>query len=581
MPSLLITIALLSIIISILVVYIYEVPTGVVFFTLSIGFLLFGFIDTKEFLSSFFDETLLTIVTLIFISKGLEFNKLIKPLRRFLLAGKERNILIKLNVFSTIYSMFVNNAAVVSTMIGILKKRNSQERLFMMSISFASILGGMLTLVGTSTNLIVNNLKIKSGFESWTLLDFFAIGITPAIFGLLYLSKAPLQLFSDQESHNGVSDSVIEVKVKGNSKLIGKTIEANGLRNLKKLFLGEVIREDGKLISPATPFDIIQKNDRLIFIGEVSDVNILSKVNGLEVLNSSSLHKLTNLKEVLVTDESDLIGLTPKLTDFRSRFNAVILSIRRGDRVIKRNIGEEVFRSGDQLTLAIGSDFKKTHSNFLSFQLSDLAREEDSDSYWKSVLFLLIFFGVLVLNLFGVMPLFKGTLIVLLFALITKILSLKMLKNEIPYNLVMTVGSAFVISNVLKNLQAPDLVLSYVLPFLLAFPIFVSLFLYFLFVIFLTEFVSNAVAAGIAFPFAVSLAAGLSTPAEPFFLVTAFGASASFLTPFGYHTNMMVYSVGHYKPVEFLRLGLPLTFIYVFAVYLSILYQFNLLSLVF
>lgn len=574
MQNLIILSVLLLIFSAIVIVYFFEISTGFVFFTLSILFLLTGLIETKEFLSSFFDETLMTIVTLIFISRGLEYNRLTEVFRNILLNGSKRYILFKLNVFSMIYSMFVNNAAVVSTMIGILRGRYQYQRPFLMSISFASILGGMLTLVGTSTNLIVNNLKMKSGFPTWNLFDFFIIGITPAIVGLIYLSKAPLRLFGDGDTVQKDGSSIFEVRVTPDSKLIGKSIEENGLRNLKKIFLGEVVRENGDLVSPASPAHIIQKNDRLVFVGDKEDIRSIGILEDLTILDTDSNYLLKNVNEVIVSDESDLIGLTPKNAQFRSRFNAVIISIRRGEKVFYKNIGEEIIRSGDQLTLVIGNDFTKSHSNDLSFV--HLENRTETNGMITSLLFLGFFICILTLNLFGLLSLFKGTLLVLLFAILTKIIPLNSLRSEIPYNLIMTVGSAFVISVVLKNLKAPELVLSFILPYLLQTPVFISLFLFFLFVIFLTEFVSNAVAAGIAFPFALSLAQGLSTATEPFFLITAFGASASFLTPFGYHTNMMVFSVGHYKPSDFLKLGLPLTVAYVVFVYASILYSFDL-----
>ncbi|MGJ4733866.1 SLC13 family permease [Leptospira levettii] len=574
MQNLIILSVLLLIFSAIVIVYFFEISTGFVFFTLSILFLLTGLIETKEFLSSFFDETLMTIVTLIFISRGLEYNRLTEVFRNILLNGSKRYILFKLNVFSMIYSMFVNNAAVVSTMIGILRGRYQYQRPFLMSISFASILGGMLTLVGTSTNLIVNNLKMKSGFPTWNLFDFFIIGITPAIVGLIYLSKAPLRLFGDGDTVQKDGSSIFEVRVTPDSKLIGKSIEENGLRNLKKIFLGEVVRENGDLVSPASPAHIIQKNDRLVFVGDKEDIRSIGILEDLTILDTDPNYLLKNVNEVIVSDESDLIGLTPKNAQFRSRFNAVIISIRRGDKVFYKNIGEEIIRSGDQLTLVIGNDFTKSHSNDLSFV--HLEKRTETNGMITSLLFLGFFICILTLNLFGLLSLFKGTLLVLLFAILTKIIPLNSLRSEIPYNLIMTVGSAFVISVVLKNLKAPELVLSFILPYLLQTPVFISLFLFFLFVIFLTEFVSNAVAAGIAFPFALSLAQGLSTATEPFFLITAFGASASFLTPFGYHTNMMVFSVGHYKPSDFLKLGLPLTVAYVVFVYASILYTFDL-----
>jgi di/tricarboxylate transporter len=567
-----------SLFIAILIVYKYEVPTGISFFALSISYLLLGLIDTKELIHSFFDETLLTIVILIFISKAFEYNDLIKIVRKFLLNGKSKNVLFKLNLFSLVYSMFVNNAAVVSTMIGILNGRKMNHRLYLMAISFSAILGGMLTLVGTSTNLIVNNLRIKSGFPSWTLFDFFLVGLSSAILGFIYLSKAPMRYFSNQNEEFDLKNLIIEARVKSNSNLIGKSIEENGLRNLKKLFLGEIIRKNGKLISPANPTDIINSNDKLIFIGDIDDKNILEDLLGISVSQFPSKHLLKNLKEVIITDESDLIGVSVNESEFRSRFQAVIISICRGSQILNRNIGEIVFKSGDNLTLAVGPDFEKAQSFASSFILLDMQDEANNNTI-KSFFFLLLFILALAFNFVGFLSLFKGTIIVLLFALIANIISIKSLKNEIPFNLITTVGSAFVISNVLLSIRAPEVVLSYVIPFLINVPVFLSLLFFFLFVILLTEFVSNSVAAGIAFPFALSLSSSLSIQPEPFFLVTAFGASASFLTPFGYHTNMMIYSIGHYRPHDFIKLGLPLTLIYICTVYISIVLKFQLFSL--
>ncbi len=332
---------------------------------------LYGFqlVSTSQVVSSFANLGVLTLVLLMVCSLALEKTKLLRVVANYVIHVSYRRSWLNLFAFSAIASSILNNTAVVSTMLAPTRSNTYHPASkLLIPLSYGAILGGTLTLVGTSTNLIVNSMMIEAGYASIGFFDFTLVGIALVVGcgATLFLSSALLP--SRTRKTTVISDYFIDTKVTAGSELIGRSIESNGLRNLESLFLVEIQR--GKqLISPVTPHEVIQENDRLLFSGDIKKVTLLEQFSGLVSFANRNGLPLDNLSEVIVRPESVLVGKTLKRAGFRALFDAAVVAIKRDGEPISGKLGEVVLRPGDFLVLAVGDDFKSRHNISKNFFL--------------------------------------------------------------------------------------------------------------------------------------------------------------------------------------------------------------------
>ncbi|MFC6669081.1 SLC13 family permease [Marinobacterium aestuariivivens] len=328
------------------------------------GFLLLGVVETQDLLASFANPALATLILLMLVSLALERSQLLDQLSEHLLKGRERIALLRLMGTSAILSAFLNNTAVVASFLGaISRQRHIAPSRLLIPLSFASIFGGITTLIGTSTNLVVSSFAVSAGMPPLEMFQFSLVGLPVALLCMAVLlisaRNLPVHRADEQESSQ---EYFLAAQVLGDSPLIGKSIEENRLRNLDGLYLLEIERE-GHLISPVGPDEIIHAGDVLAFTGEVQKVQVLQRFQGLELFGSRTDDLLaTNLVEVVVSNESELASRTLQEVDFRTMFNAGVVGIRRGEKRLKEQLGRIPLRVGDSLLLAVGADFMQ-HRN--------------------------------------------------------------------------------------------------------------------------------------------------------------------------------------------------------------------------
>ena len=322
----------------------------------------FEFVTTEQVLSSFSNQGLLTLVLLMLCSLALEKTKLLKLVTRHVIKPDYCSTWLRLFGFTALSSAFLNNTAVVSTMLAPIRNNNYHKASkLLLPLSYAAILGGTLTLVGTSTNLIVNSMVIEAGLPALGFFDFTLIGICLVISCGTLLFVLSSWLPDKENIRKQAKDYFISSKVDVNSSMIGKSIEENGLRNLESLFLVEIVRA-GHLISPVSPHAIIQADDELIFSGDIKKVTLLSQFDGLSTFASSSGLTVANLTEVVVRPDSVLVGNTLKSAGFRALFDAAVVAIKRDGESVSGKLGELSLRAGDYLVLAVGEDFSSRHN---------------------------------------------------------------------------------------------------------------------------------------------------------------------------------------------------------------------------
>ncbi len=538
-----------------------------------IAFML-GMIDLPSLAKNFTNSSLLTLVLLILSSCALEKTRLISWVGRHISEGRLGSVVGKLGLSTAILSSFTNNTAVVVSLIGAIKRnqRHAPSRL-LIPLSYAAILGGTLTLIGTSTNLIINSFVEDAGLPS---LSFFApttIGIAVLLGGLLILIPLSYLLPQYDEGHQDELPYFLEARVEGGSPLVGKSIAENNLRALRKLFLAEVIRE-GKTIVSVDPEMVLLAGDRLLFCGDIESVTTLQEINGLTLFGQHHLNG-QNLIEVVVSQSASIRGKSIKSSQFRDRFDAVVVAIRRGHERLEGGLGKIELQAGDTLILVPGKNFEQSKQQlkreFVIISDLDSAAKLDGD---KSTLVLLGFAGVIAAELLNLFPIIKGLSVYLLASLALGVINIGELRRRFPIDIVVIVGAALSIAQLMLSSGLSVQLGNMFMELFNGWGVIGALIAVYLITLVLTELITNNAAAALAFPIGYSMALGYGVDPMPFIMAVLFGASASFISPYGYQTNLLVFSVGNYTLLDYVKVGLPMSIIYSVLVLTLIPYFF-------
>jgi len=521
-----------------------------------------GLIDLENMLVNYANPSLITLVLLVLVSTAIEKTTLIQKLSQSLSKGSLVKSVTKLGLSTAFLSSFTNNTAVVASLITAIKDNpNHSPSKLLLPLSYTAILGGTITLIGTSTNLIVNGFAVDAGMTPLGFFDFTLVGIGALSVGLITILVMLKYLPDNGKSDQEVIPFYLEGKVQSGSKLIGRTVEENGLRDLKDLFLAEIIRGDERIYA-VTPQQIIRQNDVLLFVGDIKSVPLLTRFDGLKVVHDNHQKDIEHLVEVVVSQSSKFIGKTVKEARFREQFHAAVIAIRRGHDRLQGGLGQVQLQAGDSLVLAPGKNF---------YSLPNLKREFvyisglDLQTHLapkQSNIVLLSFAAVLGLSIFSVVPLVKGLLVLLIGLMLSGTIKLNEVKRRFPLELLVVVGSAIGLAKLMIGTGLAGQISSALFMVLGDFGPYGAFIAIFLMTVLFTELITNNAAAALSFPVAYSLAVGFNVDPLPFIMAVAFGASASFISPFGYQTNLMVYSAGNYRLKDYIVMGLPLSIIY-------------------
>lgn len=534
-----------------------------IFSGVAFSFVLLGFVSVEDSLKHVANTGLVTVVVLLLLSVVLDKSRLLETMADTLVRGSYRWGLIKLFGATAAYSAFLNNTAVVASLIGPLRgnKHHAASRL-LMPMCFAATLGGTLTLVGTSTNLLVNSFLVGRGLPGLHLFDLFPVGMLVLLSSLAMMVLLYPRLMRDNPpSDETPSDYFLEAEVLPNSTLIGKTVEEAGLRNLGHLFLSEIVRGD-HLIAPVEPDRFINPGDVLVFSGDVTRLDLLAQFPGLQTRGQHDGLPLDNLVEVVIAMNSTLARRTIREVDFRSQFDAAVVAVRRGSERLGGSIGNIRIEVGDTLVLVVGQDFEKRNNldrNFVIVNKPEVQKFVDPRKAWISMAG---FVGVILLSAFGVVGFLKALLVLLALFLIFGFAKVGELRRNVPYDIILIIASALMISEVMINTGTAKLLAGVMLSGAATWGPYGALALVLLMTWILTELMSNNAAAALAFPVALGVSEQLGLAPLPFVMAVLYGASCSFSTPYGYQTNLMVMSPGRYTLADYVRAGLPVALVY-------------------
>ncbi|MCW8124981.1 SLC13 family permease [Microbulbifer halophilus] len=535
---------------------------SMVFFAAAGSCFLLGLVPAESVLQKVANPGLVTLVALLLASVGLEKARWLRAISTGLIDGSLRGSLLRLTGATALCSAFLNNTAVVAALASSVKaQRHLPAVKLLLPLSYAAVLGGTLTLIGTSTNLIVNSFVLDRGLPGLDFFAFFPIGLAAALVGLVVMLLCNRLLPEGEAVEEPAAEYLLEAEVVENSPLHGKSVEQNGLRQLETLYLIEIVRA-GQVISPVAPTEVVRSGDKLIFSGDVRDLGRLQEIDGLRLFALEDETLDLNLTEVVIAPSSSIIGQTLKSCNFRTRFDAAVVAIRRGGEKLSGKLGDMELHAGDSLLLAVGADFRhhlNIDKNFYVISGNKVQRQLSLRDNW---LLGLGFAAVVSGAALGYFSLLKG-LVVLLGGMVgLGIVTTAELQRRFPFQIWVIIASALVLAEAFSGSGLANTLAGGLRNLVEGWGPMAALVGIFLLTLAFTELMTNNAAAALIFPLAWSLAESFGVNWMPFIMAVAYGASASFLTPFGYQTNLMVQNLGGYHLRDFARAGLPLSIAY-------------------
>ncbi|NIK11786.1 SLC13 family permease [Alkalibacillus almallahensis] len=572
----------LLIIIAMFVGLLFEVarPDMVVFTALGI-LLLTGILTPDEALRGFSNEGMLTIALLFIVAGAVQKSGITDRLVSKWLQNTRSMTGVTGKFFAplSLFSAFLNNTPIVVTFTPVLRKWCQDKGIapskLLIPLSYVTILGGTITLMGTSTNLVVHGMLKDYGFAGFSFLQLAIVGVPVTLIGLVYVTLiAPKILpsyksFQDKMREN-TREYIAELTVGNDFPYTNQSVAEAGLRDLEGLFLIEILR-DNEIISPVSSHTVIRANDRLIFTGLISTIADLEKMKGLYLETGTDL-KLEDLKngdgqtqllEAVVSHDSSLLHKTIKQSQFRSRYDAGVIAVHRNNERIQSKIGDIVLKPGDTLLLLTGDHFIDNHQHSDDFYvISSLGTpkklNEDPVKGWFSIIVLI---AMVMLVAVGLLSMFKAMLLAVLLLFIGRVVTPEEAKRYIQFHVLLLIASAIGVGTAMTKTGLADYIAQQTLNLVEPLGLVAIVVLVYLLTNLFTELITNAAAAVLMLPIAIEMAGQLNIDPIGLAVTVAIAASASFITPIGYQTNLIVYGPGGYKFHDYIKVGLPLSII--------------------
>ncbi|CAN5906205.1 SLC13 family permease [soil metagenome] len=533
--------------------------------------LMAGVLSSGEALAGLSNEGMVTVGVLYIVVAGLRETGTVSWIVQQLL-GRPATLLgaqARLMLPVTTLSAILNNTPVVAMLIPAVSDWARRNQLsaskLMIPLSYAAILGGTCTLIGTSTNLVVNGFLIREGMPGLGMFSIAWVGLPSALFGVAYILLFSRWLLPDRRPAiaqlNDPRQYTVEMLVEPGSPLVGKSIEKAGLRHLSGMYLIEIDR-DGHILPAVGPHEILQANDRLVFAGVVESVVDLQKIRGLkpatnQVFKLQSERSDRCLIEAVVSPSCPLIGRSIREGRFRNTYNAVVIAAARDGERIDMKIGDIVIRPGDTLLLEAHPSFVDDWRNARDFFLLNRLEDSTPPRHERALTAGLILLGMVTVVTLEILPMLEAAMLAAALMLLSRCCTATAARRSIEWQLLLTIAASFGLGHALQTTGTAGVIASEMIG-LSGGGEWLALAIVYLTTMLFTELITNNAAAVLMFPIALATSRELGVNFMPFAIAIMMAASASFSTPIGYQTNLMVYGPGGYRFGDYFRIGIPL-----------------------
>lgn len=546
-------------------------PPAAVVLAATVLLLVAGVIDYQQAFAGFSNPAPITVAAMFVVARGVQRTGVLAVATSRMLGDPDsRGALVRLLLPTAGASAFLNNTPIVAMLIPSVltwaKRREVPASRFLMPLSYATILGGTITVLGTSTNLVVSGLLVESGQEPLGLFEITHLGLPVAVVGLAVLILVvphvlPVRRTVLEQAAEVFREFSVGMQVVDGGPMDGRTVAEAGLRDLSGVFLVALERE-GRVTAPVTSDTALSGGDQLTFVGKSDDVIDLQRSRGLRSVHHEHLlavdsHRHT-FYEAVIGRSSPLVGKTLREANFRSTYQAAVVAIHRSGQRLPGKLGTVELRSGDTLVILAAPGFARRWRDGRDFLMVARVGGPPPSAGRKAPLATALLLAMIVVAALGILPILEAALIAAGTMVATRVLTVGEARESIDVDVLVLIAAAFglgaaiettglaaVVATAMVNTMQPFGVVGVVLGIVLV-------------TMALTEVVTNNAAAVIVFPIAVGIAEAGDLDARALALAVAVAASTSFLTPVGYQTNTMVFGPGGYRFGDFARAGLPL-----------------------
>lgn len=578
----------LGVIVLTLILFISEwLPVDITALTIMVLLIVLGLVTPEEGISGFSSSATITVMAMFILSAGIARTGAIQVVSELLLkwGGKTSSQqILALGVIAGPISGVINNTAVLAVFLPIVEDLCRQQRIspskLLIPLSYASILGGMITVIGTSTNILASGLSDKLGYGTFSLFQFTKLGLLTFTIGLIYLVFIAPRLLpnkkvagSDTQEY-GLQDYVSEIVIPPGSSLVGQTLRSTQIQRKFDMDVLEIIRNDTRFAQPLAD-KILQPGDILIVRGKRECLLNIKVERGIDILPDVQFGKkpieedLTSgedtIAEVLILSNSDLAGSTLKEFRFRQRYNLTVLAIRRGQEFVRERLGKVPLRFGDLLLV------QGPKQSFVGLQNSrDLLvfeqRDMESLRREKAGIAVAIGVGVVLVAAFNLLPILVSALAGVVLMVVTGCLKPGEVYSAVRWDIIFLLAGLIPLGIAMENSGTTKWLADNLVSLGSNFSPYWMLTFFFLITALLTEVLSNNASVVLLLPISVQVAQTLDLNPFAFMFAVTFAASNSFMTPIGYQTNTMVYSAGGYRFLDFFRVGAPLSLLMMFVI---------------
>lgn len=578
----------LGVIVLTLILFISEwLPVDITALTIMVLLIVLGLVTPEEGISGFSSSATITVMAMFILSAGIARTGAIQIVSELLVkwGGKTSSQqILALGVIAGPISGVINNTAVLAVFLPIVEDLCRQQRIspskLLIPLSYASILGGMITVIGTSTNILASGLSDKLGYGTFSLFQFTKLGLLTFTIGLTYLVFIAPRLLPNKKAAGsdtqeyGLQDYVSEIVIPPGSSLVGKTLRSTQIQRKFDMDVLEIIRNDTRFAQPLAD-KVLQPGDILVVRGKRECLLNIKAERGIDILPDVQFGKksieedLTSgedtIAEVLILSNSDLAGSTLKDFRFRQRYNLTVLAIRRGQEFVRERLGKVPLRFGDLLLV------QGPKQSFVGLQNSrDLLvfeqRDMESLRREKAGIAVAIGVGVVLVAAFDLLPILVSALAGVVLMVVTGCLKPGEVYSAVRWDIIFLLAGLIPLGIAMENSGTTKWLADNLVSLGSNFSPYWMLTFFFLITALLTEVLSNNASVVLLLPISVQVAQTLDLNPFAFMFAVTFAASNSFMTPIGYQTNTMVYSAGGYRFLDFFRVGAPLSLLMMFVI---------------